>query len=236
MVLDVTPALCAVYDELLSRASAAPYRARADALRDDFLRHTAAVTVEENVRAILAARRGAGSDADEHARKAEREERAKAAWDEALTRGGLAADLAPGFEDPTERALARVVSRAQRGVFRLATAAGRTVARDLIDGASFLVLPRDDTVRAVPQDSFEVTLFDGRMVAASDGCTLLPGVVFHPPDALAYVERVIASGHRKGLGRDEICDALLRMQDGFSTLSRVKIAYAYNPDALKRPA
>ena len=39
---------------------------------------------------------------------AEPEDRMRAAWDDALTSGGLAAELANGFEDPGERALARV--------------------------------------------------------------------------------------------------------------------------------
>jgi hypothetical protein len=228
----VTPALLSVYDELLGRASAPPCRARADALREQFLRRTAALSEGENVRAVLAARRGDGAhasvrtepDADEQLSRPGREARAKAAWDEALTRGGLAAELAPGFDDPAERALVRVVGRAQRGVFRLAIDAGRTVALDLVSGASFLLLPRDDTIRAVPQATLEVTLFDGRIVAASDGCALLPGVVFHPPDALVQIGRVVASAREKCLPHDETCDVLLRMQDAFVTLSRVKIA------------
>jgi hypothetical protein len=236
----VTPALFSVYDELLCRASEPPFRPRADALREQFLRRTAALSEGENVRAVLAARRGAVAQVssrtepnpDEHAGPPEREARANAAWDEALTRGGLAAELAPGFDDPAERSLVRVLSRAQRGVFRLAIDAGRTTALDLVGGGSFLLLPRDDTIRAVPEATLEVTLFDGRIVAASDGCALLPGVVFHPPDALSQIERVVASARQKDLAHDEVCDALLWMQDAFVTLSRVKIAYAYNPEAL----
>lgn len=267
----MTPVLSAVYDELLARASKPPFRSRADALREEFLRRTAASSVGENVWAMIAARRGGPSAVErdrgplgtphlrirgeglssearsnpeenkadivhEAAATAEREERTIASWDDALTRGGLAAEMAPDFPDASERALVRVVSFAQRGVFRLRLVGGkvsRLVAIDSLGGGEFLMLERDSIIREVPDDTLDSVLFDGRIVAASDGCSILPGVIFHPPDALDLVDRIVAAGRKMGLGRDQICDILLRMQDAFVAGSRrVKIGFAYNPEAL----
>jgi hypothetical protein len=263
----VTPVLSAVYDELLARASRPPFQARADAMREQFLRRTAAVSVGGNVWAMIAAKRGvtvgteqwplatdglvqsqdhrggrsaesANSNADGQGASVEgepdggREARTLASWDEALTRGGLALELAGGFSDPSERALVRVVGAAQRGIFRLYAVRDRVIAIDAVGGAEFLMLARDNVVRAVPEDTLDSTLFDGRVVAASDGCSMLPGVIFHPPGAIELVDRIVQAGKTKGLGREQLCDALLRMQDAFFGSSRVKLEFAYNPDAL----
>jgi hypothetical protein len=207
----VTPALTAVYDELLARASAPPHAARALALRDAFLRRTSSSTPAA----------------------AEPEDRFRAAWDDALTAGGLAAELADGFEDPSERALARVLARAHRGVFRMSLLAGHRIAHDVLSGASFVVLARDDIGREVLALGGEDSpLFEARIVAATDGCAMLPGIVFHPPDATPLIADLIAQGQERGMSRDELCDALLRMQHTFRNLSRVKIGYAYKPEAL----
>jgi len=63
----VTPALSAVYDELLARASEPPVEARARALREAFWRRTSILPP-------------AGAS--------EPEDRMLAAWDDALTSGG----------------------------------------------------------------------------------------------------------------------------------------------------
>jgi hypothetical protein len=207
----VTPALTAVYDELLARASAPPHAERALALRDAFLSRTSSSS------------RAA----------AEPEDRFRAAWDFALTAGGLAAELADGFEDPSERALARVLSRAHRGVFRMSLLAEHRIAHDVLSGASFVVLPRDDIGREVLALGGEDSpLFEARIVAATDGCAMLPGIVFHPPDATPLILELVPRAEGRGLSRDELCDALLRMQHTFRNLSRVKIGYAYKLDAL----
>jgi hypothetical protein len=207
----VTPALTAVYDELLARASKPPYAERAIALRDGFLRRTSSSS-----RAAV-----------------EPEDRFRAAWDDALTAGGLAHDLADTFEDPSERALARVLSRAHRGVFRMSLVGGRRIAEDALSGASFLVLARDDIGREVLALGGEDSpLFEARIVAATDGCAMLPGIIFHPPDATPLIADLVRAGHERGMSRDDLCDALLRMQHTFRNFSRVKIGYAYKTEAL----
>jgi hypothetical protein len=207
----VTPALTAVYDELLARAGNPPHAERAIALRDAFLRRTSSSS------------RAA----------AEPEDRFRAAWDDALTAGGLAADLAETFEDPGERALARVLSRAHRGVFRMSLLGGRRIAEDALSGASFLVLARDDIGREVLALGGEDSpLFEARIVAATDGCAMLPGIIFHPPDATPLISDLVRAGVDRGMSRDDLCDALLRMQHTFRNLSRVKIGYCYKAEAL----
>jgi hypothetical protein len=207
----VTPTLTAVYDELLARASAPHHAERAIALRNAFLRRTSSSS------------RAA----------AEPEDRFRAAWDDALTTGGLADELAEGFDDPSERALARVLSRAHRGVFRMSLLGDQRVAHDVLSGASFLVLARDDIGREVlALGEEDAALFEARIVAATDGCAMLPGIIFHPPDATPLIADLIRAGHERGMSRDELCDALLRMQHTFRNLSRVKIGYAYKLEAL----
>ena len=213
----MTPALSAVYEELLARASGPEWRDRAAVLRAKFLKRTSSSTP--------------GPDA-------EPEDRQRAAWDEALTAGGLADELADGLDDPSERALARVLSRAHRAVFRMTLLGTRRAAYDVLSGASFLVLPRDDIGREVmtTADGEDESLFEARIVAASDGCAMLPGVVFHPADATPLIYEIVAAGKQRGMSRDELCDALLRMQHTFRHLSRVKIGYAYKVEALAPPA
>jgi hypothetical protein len=208
----VTPALSAVYDELLARAAAPGLRDRATALRTSFLKRISSSTP------------GAG---------AESEDRERAAWDDALTAGGLAGELADGLDDPSERALARVLSRAHRAVFRMTLLGSHRAAHDVLSGASFLVLPRDDIGREVlASEGEDEALFEARIVAASDGCAMLPGIVFHPPDATPLIYEILTAGKQRGMSREELCDALLRMQHTFRHLSRVKIGYAYKVEAL----
>jgi hypothetical protein len=209
----MTPALSAVYDEMLTRAAAAPLAERADALRKSYFARTQ------------------GSIASQ---SPEPESRVRASWDDALTTGGLAATLEESLEDPAERSLARAISRAHRSLFRLAPGHGHRIAEDLLSGASFLILPRDDVGRAAfaGENTAEDPLFDASIVAASDGCAVLPGIIFHPADATPHIYKIIAAAHARGLSPGQICDALLRMEHAFSTLSRVKVAFAYRLEAL----
>jgi len=166
------------------------------------------------------------------------EDRLRAAWDEALTAGGLAATIADGLDDPAERALARVLSRARRGLYRLSAERGCKIAQDVWSGASFLILPKDDVGRAIqPSEAAEeAPLFDARIVAASDGCAMLPGVIFHPADAAPHIYRIVDAARQRDLSPDRVCDALLRMEHAFRTLTRVKIAYAYRVEAVETKA
>jgi hypothetical protein len=212
----VTPALSAVYDELLTRAATPPLADRADALRKGFFARTQGSVSSQSP---------------------EPESRLRASWDDALTKGGLAAAIEESLEDAAERSLARAISRAHRSLFRLTSDHGKRIAEDLMSGAWFLILPRDDVGRAAfgGEEAGEDPLFDASIVAASDGCATLPGIIFHPADATPHIYRILDAARARGLSPGRVCDALLRMQHTFSTLSRVKIAFAYRLEALDAP-
>jgi hypothetical protein len=61
---------------------------------------------------------------------------------------------------------------------------------------------------------------------------LLPGAVFHPRQATAAIVPVLAAARTAALQVDETLDKLLLMERSLRSLSRVKPAYAYRPDAL----
>ena len=110
-------------------------------------------------------------------------------------------------------------------------------AYDILSGAVFLVLARDDIGREVlASGGDDEALFEARVVAATDGCAMLPGIIFHPPDATPLIYEIIGAGKQRGMSRDDLCDALLRMQHTFRNLSRVKISYAYKVEALAMAA
>jgi hypothetical protein len=209
----VTPSLAAVYDELLDRASQPSREAQSRDAREAFLRRTSSSA---------------------RAQPSAPEDRVRAAWDDALTQGSLAALLAPTFEDASERALVRAISRAHRSTFAISTEDDHHLVRDIIGGGEFVVLQRDDVVRGLlaVQTDEPAPLFEARVVAGADGCALLPGVLFHPVAATPLIHTIVQAPEAQRLSRHAVCDALLRMLHVWSSLSRVKIAYAYRLDAL----
>jgi hypothetical protein len=104
---------------------------------------------------------------------------------------------------------------------------------DVWSGAEFAVTVLDEP-SAEELAAASGQLFDARVVASADALTvaLLPGAVFHPREATAPIEGVLAAARDRGLSTDATLDALLRMQRTFRSLSRVKAAYAYRPEAL----
>jgi hypothetical protein len=205
----VTPTLTAVYDELVRRASSAPHDAAGRSWVRRFVERT-------------------GSLSPEHPGS---ERRLAAAWEDALCRGGLAARLHDELEDPAERDLAALIARAHRGVFAFESAGTRRVVHDLWSGASFVLVARDDVGREVRGDDAGAVC-QGRVVGATDGCAMLPGVVFHAPAATPLVETVLAAAAERDLATDEVCDALLRMDFEYRTFTRVRPAFVYRADKL----
>jgi hypothetical protein len=61
---------------------------------------------------------------------------------------------------------------------------------------------------------------------------LLPGALFHPPEATAAIEAVLVAARDQGLGTDDALDALMRMERTLRSLARVKATYAYRAEAL----
>lgn len=182
--------------------------------------HAGQVEQLEQLRAAFSERAGPFSLADER--------RTRAFWDFALTDGGLAAQLGPALPGDL-RPAAQVLVNAHRGVFQLVpdAAAQQVTFEDLWSGAMFRVAAFDEA-SAAGIFRHEGGLCDGRIVASAEAeAVLLPGAFFHPDDATPFALGVLAEARVRGLGIDEVADALLLMEHRLVTLSRVKASFAY---------
>jgi hypothetical protein len=166
------------------------------------------------------------------------EARSRAFWDDATTRGGLAA-LACATPEAAETttgvgAWVGPFARAHRGLFVVAEREDEeTVLHCLLTGVDLFV----DDLEPGTRDALAAASapFDGRVVAAGTPirCALLPGAVFHPEDAKEPILKVLAAAREKKLSPETTLDALLRMELSLRSLSRVKASYAYRPEALR---
>lgn len=208
----MTPVLSAVYDELVERAAREPFAERSQALRQAFFDRSGRYEPDHP---------SAGS-------------RDAAGWEDALVRGGLALELSAGLDDVAERGIALALSRAHRGVFAFERVGQTVIAHDLWSRAQFLMLPRDDVSRELSRGGLtpDSPPCQARLLASPDGCAVLPGTVFHPADARPDIERVLSVARSGARDTDDVLDSLLRMEHTWRTLSRVKVGYAYRPEAL----
>jgi len=160
------------------------------------------------------------------------EERSRAFWNDAVTAGRFGRHVESELA-PTERAWLGPLERAHRGLFR---GAKGNVLIDAWSGAELLVTALEDQSRAELRAS-SGQLFDGRVVAFEEPWTvaLLPGAVFHAASATVPIGLVIAAARARSLSTVETLDALLRMDRTLRSLSRVKAAFAYRPEALLPP-
>lgn len=156
------------------------------------------------------------------------EERSRAFWCDAVTRGRFGREV-EGELAAEERAWLGPLERAHRGLFR---AAGN-VLEDVWSGAELVLTLVDDASRA-ELDAGAGQLVDARVVGTDDPLVvaLLPGAVFHSRDATTAIQSVLSAAHARLLPTHDMLDALLRMERTLRSLSRVKVAYAYRPDAL----
>jgi hypothetical protein len=156
------------------------------------------------------------------------EERSRAFWCDAVTRGAFGRQVEHELT-AAERAWLGPLERAHRGLFR----ANGPVLVDEWSGAELKLTLADEASRAELEASAG-ELFDGRVAASADALVvaLVPGAIFHPPDATAVIGPVLAAARQRGMGTDDALDALLRMERTLRSLSRVKAAYAYRPEAL----
>jgi hypothetical protein len=206
----VTPSLEPEYDALLARAALPPFGVVAAELRVRFGQRC-------------------GWYAPEHPGTEARE---AAAWEDALVRGALAVQITAHHGEFAP--VARVISRAQRGLFVLDQLAGSVVALDLWSRAAFVLHDTDTLVRGFLDSgsAADAPLFHARVAPLNGACVVLPGVLFHPPDARAAVEAVLVAARERELATDDALDAVLKMEHTFRTLSRIKLAYAYRPEML----
>ncbi len=160
------------------------------------------------------------------------EERSRAFWSDALTRGRLGRDV-EGELAPEEQRWLGPLERAHRGLFRRAEGARGVVLVDVWSGAELVVTELDDASRA-ELDAGADQLFDARVAGMDDPfvLALLPGAIFHPPPATQHIAAVLEAARSRGMTTHETLDALLRMERSLRALSRVKAAYAYRAEAL----
>jgi hypothetical protein len=156
------------------------------------------------------------------------EERSRAFWCDAITTGRFGREVR-GQLSEDEQVWLGPMERAHRGLFR----AEGPLLVDAWSGAELLVTSMDDASRA-ELDAAAGQLFDARVVGADEPyvVALLPGAVFHPRDATAAIAPVLTAAHARSMATGDALDALLRMGRMLRSLSRVKAAYAYRPEAL----
>jgi hypothetical protein len=168
------------------------------------------------------------------------EARSRAFWCDAITRSRFGRDVEAELS-AEERAWLGPLERAHRGLFRASGFSGLSVGApaprglliDVWKGVEFAITVLDDESSA-ELDAGSGQLFDARVVVSEDARTvaLLPGAVFHPREATAPIDGVLAAARERALSTDTTLDALLRMERSLRALSRVKAAYAYRPSAL----
>lgn len=163
-------------------------------------------------------------------------------WDAAVTTPSLLAEVRERVPATVAPWLA-AFGRAHRGLFAVerdeggapVLVDGAPVIRDIWSGAAFILTPAPPRELALALRTTEGR-FDGRVVGrdAPLAIALLPGALFHPPDASEAIERVVAAAKTEGFAKDDALDALLRMEARLHAHSRVKPTYAYRPEALRR--
>lgn len=165
------------------------------------------------------------------------EARSRAFWDDALTSGGLALELAPELGEDCGP-LAERLATAHRGLFEcIDVDRERAVVLDAWTDVELEVTLLDDSLRPTlthSAGSEPQSYFDGRVVASEDPLVvaLLPGALFHPPDASEAIDRVLEAAAARGMSGDEALDALMRMELRFRSMSRMKAAFSYKAEAL----
>jgi hypothetical protein len=159
------------------------------------------------------------------------EARSRAFWDDALTRQGFAREAADELEGDAS-AWIDALARAHRGIFAATEQGGRWQLTDRWSGAELVVDAADESTREALHAASG--LFDGRVVAIDEPLTvaLLPGAIFHADEATSSIESILDAARSQARATDDVLDALLRMDRSFQSLSRVKAAYAYRPQAL----
>jgi hypothetical protein len=160
------------------------------------------------------------------------EARSRAFWCDAVTRGRFGREVEGELDEASRRWLPPL-ERAHRGLFR---AEGRRLV-DVWSGVELLLDEVDEESRA-ELDAAAGQVFDARVAAGASplSIALLPGAIFHPPDATAPIGAVLDAARARDLSTDAALDALLRMEQRLRSLSRVKAAYAYRVEALDAPA
>ena len=162
------------------------------------------------------------------------EARSNAFWDDAMTTQAFPERVLDALPEAA-RSWVTPLARAHRGLFRAEESESKWTLLDVWSGAEFLVDSPEGGLREALDASAE-SLIDARLVGRESPLSieLLPGAIFHPPDASEAIEKVIEVARGQKLGRHDTLDALLRMERNLRSHARVKPAYAYRSSELAK--
>jgi hypothetical protein len=200
--------LRATYDTLVERGGDAAFAGEVRALREAFAARTGAFGPEDRWFEV----------------------RSAAFWDDVVC-SPFARRLAEGLGEDVLRAT-EALRRAHRGLFRVRAERGAFTLSCVVSGIELSIDPPsggllDALTRA---DG----LVDGRVAGSPEEVVLLPGAFFHPPDATEAITALLPVADARALEKDELLDALLRMELSLHALSRVRPSFAYREAALPR--
>lgn len=162
------------------------------------------------------------------------EARSNAFWDDAMTTQAFPERVVDALPE-TVRSWIKPLIRAHRGLFRAEESASKWTMIDVWSGAEFIVDSPEGGLREA-LDASAGSLIDARLVGRESPLSiqLLPGAIFHPPDASEAIEKVIEVARSQKLGLHDTLDALLRMERNLRSHARVKPAYAYRSSELAK--
>lgn len=155
--------------------------------------------------------------------------RSSAFWDDALVHGFARAvasevgDLAAAVE---------AIERAHRGLFSVHRKQ-KTLLECAVTGAVLAIDPPRGAGLADALDRAE-GFVQGFVAGWShpEQTVLLPGAVFHAPEASVTIEALLPVARERNIPEAEIFDALLRMDRTLRAMPRAKAQLAYRPEAL----
>jgi hypothetical protein len=75
-------------------------------------------------------------------------------------------------------------------------------------------------------------VLDGRVVAIDGAIVLMPGAIFHPPEAHQALERLLDEAGKAGRRDATLLDSLLRMRMRFDRFHSIHARHIYRFDAL----
>ncbi len=173
------------------------------------------------------------------------EERTRAAFDYALSgwgepRGALVRSWAARAGEEERRA-ALALPRSLRGLFRVEPGEGARTdvssgggehvrLTELLGGAPLRVRIEGGLGSRLRAGD----VFDGRVLLFEGAVRVLPGMVFHPAEALAALDEILAAARREERADASILDGLLRMRMRFDRFTGMHARHVYRWDAIDK--
>ncbi|MCS6857482.1 MAG: hypothetical protein NZM37_07215 [Sandaracinaceae bacterium] len=134
-------------------------------------------------------------------------------------------------EDAIDREVLVALGRAERGLFQVEERGGKRLLRCLFGNVRYDITMDsgglDWTGRLGGGE-----IFDGRLVPFASGLRLLPGLIFHPPQAVACVVEIVKQAKERRVARRDVLDGLLRMRMRHDRFPGVHPKHFYRFEAL----